>query len=261
MRLFAFLALCALALAACREEGAADESTPSDSIAALPDSQAHGPEEIPSREQEVARDQGSKPQEVMDFIGIRPGDAVADIFAGSGYYTYLLSQRVGPAGRVYAQGYSPGLQMRLEGGDLAGAGNVVLVDSLSDLPEDQLDAALIIRGYHLFPDPSVLFGPLSRALKPGGVVGVVEVRLGEPYGHDMETHRMGDQQVIDEFTEGGFEYVGASEILRNPADDHTEFWEGRRHLTDRMLLKFAKPGEPVPPATAEGVRAGERTRS
>ena len=251
MRPLVICALCALAFAACRsqEEGAA-QSTPSDS-AAVADSHAHGLEEMPNREQEVARDIGSKPQEVMDFVGIRPEDSVADIFAGEGYHTYLLSQRVGPSGKVYSQGYSPGLRARLESGDLAGAGNVILVDSLTDLPEGQLDAVLIIRGYHLFPDPAVLFAPLSRALKPGGVVGVVEVRLGQPQGHDMETHRMGDQQVIDEFTEAGFEYVGSSDILRNPDDDHREFWEGRRHLTDRMLLKFAKPGEPVPPATAQ----------
>jgi predicted methyltransferase len=241
---------CALFLAGCRGGGAPDAST-SDTTAMASQPQGHDhADSIPSRAQEGERDAGSKPQEVMDFLGIRPGASVADIFAGGGYYTYLLSQRVGPSGRVYAQGYSPGLAARLEQGDLAGAGNVVLVDSLSDLPESALDAALIVRGYHLFPDPDVLFQPLLRALKPGGVVGVVEVRLGEPYGHDMETHRMGDQQVIDEFQAAGFELVESSELLRNPADDHTEFWEGRRHLTDRMLLKFAKPGTPIPPATA-----------
>lgn len=251
MRPFVSLVLVALVLGACRgeEEGAAD--TAAADTAAADTAAAQAPEETPSRDREVERDQGSKPQEVLDFVGIGPGDSVADIFAGSGYYTYLLSERVGPSGRVYAQGYSPGLRARLEGGDLAEAGNVVLVDSLSDLPEGLLDGAIIIRGYHLFPDPAILFEPLGRALKPGGVVGVVEVRLGRPQGHDMETHRMGDQQVIDEFRDAGFEFIGSSDMLRNPADDHTEFWEGRRHLTDRMLLKFAKPGEPVPPATAQ----------
>lgn len=247
MRTLLTLFVCALVLPGCRGGGAPDASV-SDSTAMA--SEPEGADSIPSRAQEVERDIGSKPQEVMDFLGIRPGASVADIFAGGGYYTYLLSQRVGPSGRVYAQGYSPGLAARLEQGDLAGAGNVVLVDSLSDLPEGGLDAALIVRGYHLFPDPDVLFQPLLRALKPGGVVGVVEVRLGQPQGHDMETHRMGDQQVIDEFQAAGFELIESSELLRNPADDHTEFWEGRRHLTDRMLLKFAKPGTPIPPATA-----------
>jgi len=255
MRFFALLVLWVPVLVGCGGGNGASDPAVEDSTAltAEPQGDDHA-EEIPSREQEVARDVGSKPQEVMDFLGIQPGDAVADIFAGGGYHTYLLSQRVGSSGRVYAQGYSPGLGARVERGDMAGAGNVVLVDSLSDLPEGSLDAALIVRGYHLFPDPKILFVPLMRALEPGGVVGVVEVRLGKDHGHDMETHRMGDQQVIDEFTGAGFEFVGSSDILRNPADDHTGFWEERRHLTDRMLLKFAKQGQPVQPATAQRTR-------
>ena len=57
-------------------------------------------EELPDRSAEIDRDQGSKPQQVMDLAGIGPGDRVADIFAGSGYYTYLLSERVGPEVRL-----------------------------------------------------------------------------------------------------------------------------------------------------------------
>ena len=195
--------------------------------------------EIPNRAAEVERDAGSKPQQVMDLAGIAPGDRVADIFAGSGYYTYLLSERVGPEGRVFAQGYSPGLEARVEHGDLADAGNVVLVDSLSQLPEEGLDAALIIRGYHLFEDTTALMSALRRSLVPGGRVAVVEVRLGRERGHDMKTHRMGEQTVIEEFRHGGFELAESSDILHNPEDDHTEFWQGRRHLADRMLLVFS----------------------
>ena len=194
--------------------------------------------EIPDRAAEVERDVGSKPQAVMDLVGIEPGDQVADIFAGSGYFTYLLSERVGPGGKVYAQGYSPGLAARVDHGDLAGVDNVVLVDSLSELPAGTLDAALVIRGYHLFEDPSVLMAALRRSLAPGGRVAIVEVRLGRERGHDMETHRMGEQTVIEQFGEGGFELAESSDLLRNPEDDHTGFWEGRRHLTDRMLLVF-----------------------
>lgn len=247
----AVMALCLFA--ACSEAEPPEDTAPeaADTAAA-----AQGAEEIPNRSAEVARDAGSRPQEVMDFIGIDGGDHVADLLAGGGYHTYLLSERVGPEGRVYAQGYSPGLAARLERGDLAKAGNVVLVDSLSELPTGSLDAVLIVRAYHLFEDPSVLLSELDRALKPGGTLGVVEVRLGKQYGHDMETHRMGDQTVIDEIKEGGFEFLATSSALRNPEDDHTEFWEGRRHLTDRMLLKFAKRGEPAPetPSTASRSR-------
>lgn len=221
------------------DPGEAPADSPPDTMEAAADP---GSDDVPNRAAELARDEGSRPQVVMDFVGVEPGDRVADIFAGDGYYTYLLSERVGPEGRVYAQGYSPGLAARLERGDLAAAGNVELVDSLSQLPAEGLDHALIIRGYHLFEDPAGFFAALHAALVPDGTVGVVELRLGTDRGHDMETHRMGDLQVREEFEGAGFTFVEVSDALHNPNDDHTEFWEGRRHLADRMLLKFAEPG-------------------
>ncbi len=246
MRRWVPLVACLFAVTACRrsepiESGAdaADTTPPAATEAAGHDHVED--DSIPSRDAEVARDAGSHPQEVMDFVGVGPGDAVADVFAGGGYYTYLLSQRVGPRGKVYAQGFSPGLKARVERGDLKGAGNVTLVDSLSALPAEGLDAVLIVRGYHLFQDPAALFAELHRALKPGAEIGVVEVRLGKPTGHDMKTHRMGEQTVIGDFQRGGFEYLGDSPILRNPDDPHTDYMAGQRHLSDRMLLKFGEP--------------------
>lgn len=246
-----FVAL--LLFAACQNQGEppAEEGV-GDTVATEPAGHDHV-EDIPSRTAELARDAGSKPQVVMDFLDIDAGDQVADIFAGGGYYTYLLSERVGPTGRVWAQGFSPGLAARTESGDLAAAQNIELVDSLSQLPAEALDAVLIIRGYHLFPDASVLLTQLQRALKPGGLVGVVEVRLGQDYGHDMETHRMGEQTIIEEFQQHGFDYVGSSDALYNPDDPHTGFMEGERHLSDRMLLKFMTRGDFAPerPTTAQ----------
>ncbi|HET6362796.1 MAG TPA: methyltransferase domain-containing protein [Gemmatimonadota bacterium] len=242
----------AVLLGACDNADAPIEDAP-DTASVASDPAGHDEvEEIPSREAELTRDVGSKPQELMDFLGIDRGDRVADIFAGAGYYTYLLSERVGSTGMVWAQGFSPGLAARADSGDLADATNVTLVDSLSELPEATLDAAIIIRGFHLYPDAAELLRELNRALKAGGIVGVEEVRLGREYGHDMETHRMGERTVIEEFEKHGFDYVGSSDILYNPDDPHTEFMEGERHLADRMLLKFTKPGEPASsePSTA-----------
>jgi predicted methyltransferase len=253
------LGLClTIVLGACQREAPSEDTTADPDSAAMADSSAADhvhDDEIPGRATELARDAGSKPQEVMDFMGVGRGDVVADILAGGGYYTYLLRERVGPTGQVFAQGYSPALAARVDRGDLAQAGNIMLVDSLSQLPDGALDAVLIVRAFHLFPDPDIALGHLLRALKPGGEVGVVEVRLGQKYGHDMQTHRMGEQTVIEEFQSAGFEFISNSTILRNSSDDHTEFWEGRRHLTDRMLLKFGRPGEPAP-ATPPTASAG-----
>lgn len=199
---------------------------------------------IPSRQAEMSRDDYSKPQEVYDFLDIDAGDQVVDLLAGGGYNTYLLAQRVGPEGMVYAEGASDGLRARLAEGDLAGAGNVELVADLGELPDGQLDAAVLVRAYHLMEDYERGLAELYRALKPGGTVGIVEVRSNQPEGHDMTTHRLGEQTVIQDLTDAGFELVAESDMLRRDDDDYTVYVEEgeTRYMTDRMLLKFGKPG-------------------
>ena len=86
---------------------------------------------------------------------------------------------------------------------------------------------------------------MYRALKAGGVVGIVEVAT-DKLGWDPETHRLNEQTVIQEFTTGGFELSARSDMLENPADDRSTsgFEEGTfdgRYDTDRYLLKFTKP--------------------
>lgn len=203
--------------------------------------EAPSADEIPFREDELDRDQYSKPQELYDFLGIDSGDHVADVMAGSGYNTFLLAERVGPDGHVYAEGASEGLEARLERGDLSDAGNVSIVEGVAEIPDGTLDAVVMVRAYHLFEDYESLLADTKGALKPGGVVGVVEVRLNEPRGHDMTSHRLGEQTVIEQFEEGGFELVEQSDLLRREGDDYSIYRAGERHMTDRMLLKFRNP--------------------
>ncbi|MBA2563885.1 MAG: class I SAM-dependent methyltransferase [Gemmatimonadetes bacterium] len=196
---------------------------------------------VPDRSQETVRDAGEKPERVMDELGIGPGSHVADVMAGGGYYTWWLAKRVGPSGRVYAT-EAEGLVRRLERGDLEGVSNVKVPGNLAEVPAGTLDAVIINRGYHLFNQPQTRILPLiMAALKPGGRLGIVEVRLGMPTGHDMRTHRMGQRTVREEVEAAGFRFAGASELLANPEDPRDDFMEGRRHLADRMFLKFTKP--------------------
>ncbi len=237
--------MAALALVACgpAAEPAAQTETPaagaqaaSGQAAAVAGEHEHGADR-------QERDAYSKPEEVYDFLGIEAGDVVVDLMAGGGYNTVRLAERVGPEGRVIAERGSDELRARVADGDLAALGNIEFVDDLAQIPDGSVDAVLAVRAYHLFPDVPATLAQLNRMLRPGGVVGIVEVRLNRPEGHDMQTHRMGEQTVISDMQEAGFEFVGSSDILRRDDDDYTVYVpEGRaRFMTDRMLLKFRKP--------------------
>ena len=199
-------------------------------------------DDVPTRADETERDEYSKPMEVYAFGGIGAGDSVVDIGAGSGYNTFLLSGVVGATGEVIAERGNEGLAARIEHGDLAEAGNVSMVESRAAIADGSADAIVLIREYHLVEDYLGLMADLSRILKDDGVLIVVEVRNSEAEGHDMVTHRLGEQTVLAQFAEGGFTLDSESEILRRDDDDYTVYGGpvGLRYVTDRMLMKFVK---------------------
>ena len=190
---------------------------------------------------EESRDPHSKPEQVYDFVGFEAGDTVVDLLAGTGYKTFLLSKRVGPTGRIYAEKATERLRGRVENGDLRDAGNVSFVEGLAELPEDAVDGALLVRAYHLMREPMMELAELWQGLRPGGVLGIVEARIDRPRGHDTTSHRMGEKTIIEQLQAAGFEYLGESELLRRDDDDYSSYRAGQRHMTDRMLLKFQKP--------------------
>ena len=209
-------------------------------------------------EKEKAQDSGRKALEVYEWIGIEPGMAVVDLFCSGGYNTHLLSKVVGDKGKVYSvfEFYSnkelydgrlykvDSLTERVTENKLE---NVELLMEISDLPENSVDAILVVRNYHdvewVFPGlkrQDAVAG-LLRALKPGGVVGIVEVSSDKP-GWDKDTHRLNEKVVIEDFTNGGFAFVGDTDLLANPDDDKTTSgFDVGRYKMDRYLLKFQKP--------------------
>jgi SAM-dependent methyltransferase len=130
---------------------------------------------------EKSRDQAGEAERVMNLLGVRPGLAVADIGAGSGYYTVRLARRVGPTGHVFAEDVVPEylerLARRVANEGLAGSVTVVRGDPHDPrLPPGSIDLALLVHMYHEVQQPYGLLWNLRPALRPGAHVVVIDAR-------------------------------------------------------------------------------------
>ncbi len=153
----------------------------------------------------------------MDELQIAEGSVVADLGAGSGWFTTRLAARVGPNGRVYAEDIQPlmfnAIQLRVQ---REGLKNVVPVlgEPLDPrLPAEALDAVLIVDTYHEMEDPVVLLRHIAGSLKKSGLVGVVNhTKRGFGPGPPME-ERVDPEQVIREAQAAGLKLKSQPDVL------------------------------------------------
>lgn len=207
------------------------------------------------------RDARSKPVPVLELLDLKPGDRVADIFGGGGYYSELIATVVGSEGVVllhnnqaYIGFVGDALSQRFDNRD---PGNISRhdreVDNL-DLGEATLDAALIIMSYHdLYHtakdwpaiDSRDFLGQIYRALKPGGRFLIVDhvASAGSGKSAAQDLHRIAPDFAREDISSFGFRFVGSSDALRNPDDDHSVmvFKPEVRGKTDRFVFLFEKP--------------------
>ena len=127
---------------------------------------------------DAERDRADEVGQVVRALGIKAGDTVADVGAGSGYYAVRLSPVVGPGGRVLAEDVTPAylaeLERQLKGPGLA---NVVPVRGEPHdprLPAGSVDVAVLVHMYHEISQPFGLLYNLAGSMKPGGRVGIVD---------------------------------------------------------------------------------------
>lgn len=159
----------------------------------------------PSWDNEGDRDRAGEADTVMAVLGIRSGMSVADIGAGSGYYTMRAAARVGPRGRVYAEDITPSylrdLQTRVEKAQLS---NVTLVRGDPGDPRllpQSLDRALLIHMYHEIKQPFGLLYNLYPALRPGARIGIVDL------DRTTSAHGTPPAQLRCELTAAGYDQV------------------------------------------------------
>jgi predicted methyltransferase len=204
-----------------------------------------GNPERPKEERDL--DTVRKPDEVLAFYGIKKGDKVADIWAGRGYYTALLSAAVGPAGIVYSANPAarPEVTERWRKPSFT---NVRPIDGPLDkvaLPQDgSLDFVIIHLNYHdLAPEARIAMNKrILAALKRGGSYGVVDHSAKDGSGNEAAKtlHRIDKALVIKEVTESGFELAREGQMLRRPDDTRDFNITKERGRDDRFVLAFEK---------------------
>lgn len=158
-----------------------------------------------------------RPDRVLAALELKPGMAVADIGAGTGYYSWRMSQRVGAGGTVYAVDIQPEMLKILER-QMArrGVANVkATLGTTTDpgLPEGVLDLALMVDVYHEFEYPHEMLAAIVRALKPGGRLVFVEFRANDPAVPIKSLHTMTVEQVRREAAVHPLEWVRTASDL------------------------------------------------
>ena len=218
----------------------------------------------PGRDQyDSVKDASRKPVEVAQFSGVRAGMTVLDITTGAGYSTEILSAAVGPEGLVYAQ--NPHLILKLIGGrhheamvermsgerlpnvrylivdaeDMPFRGSIDLVnwafnihDVYNDGGDNEGGEAAALKDLQA----------MKRALKPGGILAISD-HVGVAGNDNEKLHRIETATIISLLKQAGFVVEESSDLLANPADDHSLsiFDDGLRYHTDRVLIRARKP--------------------
>jgi predicted methyltransferase len=211
-------------------------------------------------------DRWRKPADVLHFLEVAPGQHVLDFYSGPGYYSELISRVVGPTGSVilynnalYEQAAHHDLMVRLGRKRLPNAKMLNAPSNYLPLKPESLDRVIFVLVYHdlywqpagspePMGDPKKVLAKLRDALKPGGLVVVVE-HAANPTPRENLTnianrlHRIDPNAVLEDFKQAGFEFVSESTVLRNGNDDHTKsvFNGDIRHRTDQFIYKFRKP--------------------
>jgi len=170
--------------------------------------QPRDPEAYLAMLEREGRDSYQKPEEVLEALGLRPGMDVADIGAGSGYFTRRAAPLVGPEGTVYALDIEEAFLERIrEDAKALGLANVKTVLTPPDrpaLPGDSVDLVLIVNTWHHIADPAPYLEAVHRVLRPGGrLVQIDWVKEKTPFGPRME-HRISRKALVAQMEGAGF---------------------------------------------------------
>ena len=165
----------------------------------------------PERESEEA------PSKAIAALALKPGQVVADVGAGSGYYSIRLARAVGERGRVYATDIQPEMlaliRKKMDAERLSNIELVLGTESDPKLPPGALDLALMVDVYHELADPQGMLRALARALKPDGRLVLIEFRKESAWVPIREEHKMSVKDARIELEAEGYTFDRVIDVL------------------------------------------------
>jgi ubiquinone/menaquinone biosynthesis C-methylase UbiE len=163
------------------------------------------------------REQEEAPAKAIEALGIRRGNVVADVGAGSGYYTMRLAEAVGEQGRVYATDIQPAMlaliRKKVEAARVRNVELVLGTQTDPKLPAAALDLALLVDVYHELQQPQTFVRALARALRPDGRLVLIEFRKESAWVPIREEHKMSVREARLELEAEGFRFDRVVDVL------------------------------------------------
>jgi arsenite methyltransferase len=163
------------------------------------------------------RDEWQKPDEVVKALDLKPGDVVADVGAGSGYFTRRLAKVVAPAGKVYAVDVAADILAYLkERAEREGLRNIVTIVSQPDdpmLPAKSVDLVFFCDTTHHIDDRVAFYGKLAPAVKAHGRMAIIDYPPDSPHAPHQPEQLVPRSQVISEAEQAGFKFVKDFQFL------------------------------------------------
>ena len=191
-------------------------------IASAQDAPQHRPPDSASEYikalEDPGRDAWQQPETVVDNLGIRPGDDVADLGAGSGYFTIRLARAVAPGGRVYAVDVDPQMleyiDRRAQEEQLDNIQTILADPHDPKLGSSSVDLIFVCNTLHHISDRAKYYPLLAQALKPSGRLVNIDFQKGKlPLGPSVEM-KIAKKDVIQELAPSGFRLVKEFDFLK-----------------------------------------------
>jgi SAM-dependent methyltransferase len=176
------------------------------------------------------REETEQPEKVLDSLNLRPGDTVADLGCGNGYFTLRMAKRVGAQGRVFGvdiqQEMLTLLVERARAADITNVEPVLARENDPRLPDESIDLVLMVDAYHELAHPTEVLRHVLRALKEKGRVVLVEYRGEDPSVPIKPLHKMTERQARAELEAMGFLWLETKSFL--PMQHVLIFEKGKR---------------------------------